>query len=285
MLDYDFMINAFLAATIVAVAAGLVGFFLVLRGQTFAGHALSHVGFTGATGAVLIGASPLWGLVLMTVAAGIGMGLLGERLQSRDVAIGIVLSLSLGLGLLFLHFFTAYATQATALLFGNVLGVSERTLWTLLALAIVSLAGLAAISRPLLFASLQPELAEAKGVSLKLMSVLFLAIVALTTAQCAQIVGVLLVFTLMVGPAATAQRITTRLGRGLVLSAGIALTEAWLGLTLAFYTDWPTSFWITALSASAYLVACLPRRQILPVRAAISAGGSPMKARTDASLR
>jgi zinc/manganese transport system permease protein len=196
-----------------------------------------------------------------------------------------VLSLSLGLGLLFLHFFTAYATQATALLFGNVLGVSERTLWTLLALAIVSLAGLAAISRPLLFASLQPELAEAKGVSLKLMSVMFLAIVALTTAQCAQIVGVLLVFTLMVGPAATAQRITTRLGRGLVLSAGIALTEAWLGLTLAFYTDWPTSFWITALSASAYLVACLPRRQILPVRAAISAGGSPMKARTDASLR
>src|SRR5438045_3445252 len=114
MLDYDFMVNAFLAAAIVAVVAGLVGFFLVLRGQTFAGHALSHVGFTGATGAVLIGISPLWGLVLMTVAAGIGMGILGDRLQSRDVAIGMVLSLSLGLGLLFLHFFTAYATQATA---------------------------------------------------------------------------------------------------------------------------------------------------------------------------
>jgi zinc/manganese transport system permease protein len=264
MLDYDFMVNAFLAAAIVAVVAGLVGFFLVLRGQTFAGHALSHVGFTGATGAVLIGVSPLWGLVLMTVAAGIGMGILGDRLQSRDVAIGMVLSLSLGLGLLFLHFFTAYATQATALLFGNVLGVNPGTLWTLLALGIVSLAGLAAISRPLLFASLQPELAEAKGVSLRLVAVLFLAIVALTTAQCAQIVGVLLVFTLMVGPAATAQRITTRLGRGLALSAGIALAEAWLGLTLAYYTDWPTTFWITALSAAAYLAACVPSTRIAP---------------------
>src|SRR5258707_8796611 len=136
MLDYEFMVNAFLAAAIVALVAGLVGFFLVLRGQTFAGHALSHVGFTGATGAMLIGVSPLWGLVLVTGAAGIGMGLMGERLQGRDVAIGVVLSLSLGLGLLFLHFFTAYATQATALLFGNVLGVNQQTLWTLLALGI-----------------------------------------------------------------------------------------------------------------------------------------------------
>src|ERR1051326_8733156 len=124
VLTYDFMVNAFAASGIVALLAGVVGFFLVLRGQTFAGHALSHVGFTGATGAVLIGVPPLWGLVLMTVAAGIGMGILGDRLQSCDVAIGMVLSLSLGLGLLFLHFFTAYATQATALLFGNVLGVN-----------------------------------------------------------------------------------------------------------------------------------------------------------------
>src|ERR1041385_8543634 len=153
MLDYDFMVNAFLAAAIVAVAAGLVGFFLVLRGQTFAGHALSHVGFTGATGAVLIGVSPLWGLVLMTVAAGIGVGILGDRLQSRDVAIGMVLSLSLGLGLLFLHFFTAYATQATALLFGNVLAVDVATVWTLLWLGVVTVGALAVISRPLLFAS------------------------------------------------------------------------------------------------------------------------------------
>src|SRR3984885_3179184 len=134
MFQYDFMVNAFIAASIAALVSGVVGFFLVMRGQTFAGHALSHVGFAGATGAGLIGLSPLWGLVGFTLAAGIGMGLLGERLSGRDVAIGVILSLSLGLGLLFLHFYTAYAAQATALLFGNVLGVDAETLWSLLGL-------------------------------------------------------------------------------------------------------------------------------------------------------
>ena len=261
MLEYEFMRNAYAAAGIVAVLAGAVGYFLVLRGQTFAGHALAHVGFTGATGAVLIGVSPLWGMVAMTVAGGVGMGLAGERLQNRDVAIGVVLSMALGLGLLFLHFFTAYATQATALLFGNVLGVTAPTIWTLLGLALVSLAGLGAIARPLLFATLQPELAEARGVRLRLVSVLFLALVALATAECSQIVGVLLVFTLMVCPAATAQRLTPRLGAGLALSVALAVAQAWLGLLLAFYTDWPTSFWITALSGAGYLAAGLPLRR------------------------
>ncbi|HET9574493.1 MAG TPA: metal ABC transporter permease, partial [Methyloceanibacter sp.] len=131
MLHYDFMRTAFAAATIVAIVAGPIGYFLVLRGQTFAGHALAHVGFTGATGAILIGFSPLAGLVCLTVAAGIAMGFLGERLAQRDVAIGIILALALGLGLLFLHFFTSFATKATALLFGNVLGVDITTVWTL----------------------------------------------------------------------------------------------------------------------------------------------------------
>ena len=257
MFTYDFMQNAFVAAGVVAVVCGLVGFFLVLRAQTFAGHALSHVGFAGATGAVLIGISPLWGLIAMTLAAGIGMGLLGEKLHQRDVAIGIVLSLSMGLGLLFLNFFTSYATQATALLFGNILGIDAATVWTLLLLGVAAITALAIIARPLLFASLQPELAEAKGVSLRLLSVLFLAIVALGVAECVQIVGVLLVFALMVGPAASAQRVTTRFWSGIALSVALALSEAWLGLVLAFYTDWPTSFWITALSSGAYLVAVL----------------------------
>jgi zinc/manganese transport system permease protein len=260
MFDYDFMRNAFAAATIVAVVCGLVGTFLVLRGQTFAGHALAHVGFTGATGAVLIGVEPIWGLVALTMLGGVGMGLLGEKVAERDVAIGIVLAVSLGFGLLFLHFFTAYASQATALLFGNVLGVDVPTLWTLLALGLLSIAGLAAISRPLLFASLQPELAEARGVSLRLISVLFLAIVALAVAECAQIVGVLLVFTLMVGPAAAAQQMTTRLAAALALSVALALAEAWGGIALSYWTDWPTSFWIATLSGGAYLAATLWRR-------------------------
>jgi zinc/manganese transport system permease protein len=249
----------------VAIVAGCVGYFLVLRGQTFAGHALAHVGFTGATGAVLIGASPIAGLVLLTVAAGIGMGLLGDRLANRDVAIGLVLALALGLGLLFLHFFTSFATQATSLLFGNILAVSPSMVWMLLALGMLCLSILGIISRPLLFASLQPELADAKGVHLKLLSAVFLAIVALATAECAQVVGVLLVFALMVGPAATAQRLTTKITSGVLLSAALALIEAWSGLALAFYTDWPTSFWITAISTAIYLLSISPILRFIQV--------------------
>jgi zinc/manganese transport system permease protein len=267
LFNYDFMRNAFAAAAIVAVLAGAVGYFLVLRGQTFAGHALAHVGFTGATGAVLIGVSPLWGLVLATVAAGIGMGFFGEKLAERDVAIGLVLALALALGLLFLHFFTAYATQATTLLFGNVLAVDVATVWILLGLAVLALTILAIISRPLLFASLQPELAEAKGVSLRLYGVLFLALVGLATAACAQIVGVLLVFALMVGPAATAQRLTQSVASGICVAVALALAEAWFGIAFAFYSDWPVSFWITALSVAAYLASLASdglRRRFLP---------------------
>jgi len=255
MFTYDFMQNAFAAGGIVGVLCGLVGYFLVLRAQTFAGHALSHVGFAGATGGVLIGVSPLWGLIAMTLLAAVGMGILGERLHQRDVAIGMVLSVSLGLGLLFLNFFTASAAQATALLFGNILAIDAATVWLLLLIAIAAIAALAVIARPLLFASLQPELAEAKGVNLRLLSVLFMAIVAFAVAECAQIIGVLLVFALMVGPAATALRLTTRFWSGIVLAVALALGQAWLGLVLAFVTDWPTSFWITTLGGAAYLVA------------------------------
>jgi zinc/manganese transport system permease protein len=252
MLEYDFMRTAFAASGVAAVLAGFVGYFLVLRGQTFAGHALSHVGFTGATGAALFGLSPLAGLLAFTLLAGIGMGLLGEKLSERDVGIGMMLSLALGLGLLFLHFYTSAATRAAALLFGNVLGVDDNALLTLALLAAVSLLALAFIARPLIFASLQAELAEARGVPLKLVSVAFLAIVAVAVAECAQIVGVLLVFTLMVGPAAAAQNFSRSIGRGVALAAGFALAEAWGGLTLAFYSDWPATFWITALSGLVY---------------------------------
>jgi zinc/manganese transport system permease protein len=257
MFAYEFMTNAFAAAGIVAVVSGLVGYFLVMRGQTFAGHALSHIGFAGATGAGLIGFAPLWGLLAFTLAAGILMGALSERISNRDVAIGVVLALALGFGLLFLHYYTSFATQATALLFGNVLAVDHTMIATLAVLGVVTLAALATIMRPLIFASLQPELAEAKGVPLRFVSTVFLAIVALAVSACAQIVGVLLVFTLMVGPPAAAQRVTTGLWSGLFVSATLALAEAWLGLTMAFYTDWPVSFCIACLSALAYF-ATLP---------------------------
>ncbi len=261
MLEYDFMRNAFAAAGVAAVVSGLVGYFLVLRGQTFAGHALSHIGFAGATGAVLIGVGSIWGLVGFTVAAGIGMGMLGERISGRDVAIGVVLALALGFGLLFLHYYTAFATQATALLFGNVLAVDRSMIGTLVVLGVVTLAGLAAIMRPLIFSSLQPELAEAKGVPLRFLSVAFLTIVALAVAESAQIVGILLVFALMVGPPATAQALATGLWSGMLLSAAFALAEAWAGIVIAYYTDWPVSFCIAILSALGYF---LTRGSFLP---------------------
>jgi zinc/manganese transport system permease protein len=262
MLDYDFMRHAFAASGIVAILAGLVGYFLVLRGQAFAGHALSHVGFAGATGAVLLGAPPLWGMIGITVLGGLLMGALGERFAERDIAIGVILTLSLGLGLLFLHFFTAYATAATALLFGDVLGVDLPTIYNLLLLAAIALAVLGCIARPLLFASLNPELAEAKGVPLTALALIFLGLAGLTTAACAQIVGVLLVFALMVGPAATAQRLTTHVLTGLILSAALALAEAWSGIALSYYTDWPASFWIATLSGGLYLISLLKKEAL-----------------------
>ena len=260
MLDYDFMRTAFMAGGLVAIVAGSVGYVLVLRNLTFAGHALSHVGFAGATGSVLIGASPLWGLLALTVAAAIAMGLLGDRLRGRDVAVGIILSLALGLGVLFLSLYSTHATRATAILFGNVLGISRETVWALLGLTVVSVCALASISRPLLFATLAPELAEAKGVSLRLVSVLFLVIVAVAVAEAAQVVGVLLVFVLMVGPAAAALRLTSRIGWGLGLAVVLALGETWLGLALAYTTDWPTSAWIVLLSCAVYFLSLMPWR-------------------------
>jgi len=259
ILDYDFMRNAFLATTIVGIVAGAVGYFLVLRGETFAGHALAHVGFPGATGAVLLGLSPIAGLSLFTIIAGLGIGLLGNR-ANRDVAVGIVLTLSLGRGLLFLHFYTAYAAQATNVLFGNVLGIGGDTVLVMAALGAVSLIALLLIARPLLFASLQPELAEARGVPLGLVSTLFLVVVALSTVEAMQIVGVLLVFALMVAPAATAIRLTRRVATGIAASIALAVGIAWLSLVLAFLTDWPTSFWITALGGLAYFASSLRRR-------------------------
>ena len=260
LFDYEFMRNAFAAATIVAIVSGSIGYFLVLRGETFAGHALAHVGFPGATGAVLIGISPFAGLIVFTLAAGVGISLIGEKAQ-RDVAIGLVLTLSLGLGLLSLHFYTAYAGAATNLLFGNVLGISQQTVWILVGLAVVTLAALAVISRPLLFASLQPELAEARGVPTNRLAAAFMLVVALATAQATQVVGVLLVFALMVAPAATALRLSRRFSVGFALSIALAVGIAWISLLLAYATDWPTSFWITALGGAAYGASFLRRRR------------------------
>lgn len=263
MPSHDAIGYALAAATIVAVIASLVGYFLVLRGQTFAGHALGHVGFAGAIGAMLIGIAPIVGLTLTAIFAAIGMAAGGERFTQRDVSVGLVLAASLGIGLLFLHFDARLESQAMMLLFGDIFAIKSGTVLMLLGLATLTLAGLAIISRPLLFASLQPELAEARGVSVRVYGILFLVIAALATTECIKIVGVLLVFALMVGPAAAAQQVTRSITTGVSFSVLFAVIVAWLGIILAFYTDWPGGFWITTLSVASYLIALLVRFSML----------------------
>ena len=259
MIELSFIETALIGSSFVTIVAASIGYFMVLRGQSFAGHALSHVGFAGATGAVLVGLPPFWGLVGFTTLAGLAMGFLSDRLAGRDIAIGMILSFSLGLGLLFLHFYTAFASQVTALLFGNVFGIDQTYLPALAGLSLLALLLLGFIARPLLFVSLQPELAEARGVSLRLLSVLFLGLSGLAIALCTQVVGMLLVFTLLIGPAAAAQNLTRKVSTGLLLSATIGLSASWGGIWLAVVSDWPASFCVTALSAAFYGVSLLRR--------------------------
>ena len=253
-LQYDFMQNAYAAGTVIAIVSAVVGFFVVLRGLSFAAHALSHIGFAGATGAVLLSIDPLLGLLAFTVVSGLAMGLLGERVRGRDVAIGIVLAFALGLGALFLSLYTRYATQAYSILFGTILGVSTTDVAISLILGVVVLVAIVFLYRPLIFASIDPEVAAARGVPVDLLSAVFMVVVAVAVAEAVQVVGVLLVFTLIVAPAATAGFLTSRPSSAILVSVVIALLETWLGITMAFYTKFPVSFYIASLGFAFYLL-------------------------------
>jgi zinc/manganese transport system permease protein len=253
--QYEFMRNAYLAGTIVAVVAGLVGYFVILRGLSFAGHALSHIGFAGATGAVVLGLSPIVGLLGFTLGSALVMGALGKRLYGRDVIIGIVLAWTLGLGVLFLSLYTGYATEAYALLFGEILGISRGDVLITLAAGAITLLALAALYRPLLFTSLDEEVAEARGVPIRFVSITFMLLLALAVSQAVQVAGVLLIFALLVTPAAIAERLTARPALAMLLSALLGLAFSWGGLTIAFYVPYPVSFFITSLAFGAYVVA------------------------------
>jgi zinc/manganese transport system permease protein len=252
--QYAFMRNAFAAGTIVAIVAGIVGYFVVLRSLSFAGHALSHIGFAGATGAVVLGLNPIFGLLAFTVGSAIGMGALGKRLHGRDVAIGIVLAWTLGLGVLFLSLYTGYATEAYALLFGEILGISQRDVLVTLVAGAVTLLAIGIVYRPLLFSSVDEEVAEARGVPVRALSVAFMVILALAVSEAVQVVGVLLIFALLVTPAAIAERLTARPARALLISAALALVFTWGGLAVAFYSPYPVSFFITSFAFGTYLL-------------------------------
>jgi zinc/manganese transport system permease protein len=262
LFQYHFMHNAFLAGTIVAVVAGAVGYFMVLRAQTFAGHALAHVGFAGAAGALLFGLSPVVGLLVVGIGAAIGMGVLGDRNGSGEIADGVaiaaVFTFAIGVGLLFLQLYPGQAENAYSILFGAVLGIADTDVETIAAAGIATLIALAVMARPLLFASLDPEVAMARGIPVRALSIGFLVLLAFAVAQSVQVVGILLIFALLVTPAATAQRLTSRPPVAIALSIVLALLFTWLGIAVAYFAPYSVvGFYVTTIAFLTYAVVVL----------------------------
>ncbi|HZU70909.1 MAG TPA: metal ABC transporter permease [Ktedonobacteraceae bacterium] len=258
LLQFHFMQNAYLAGTLVAIGAGIMGYFMVLRSQSFAGHSLSNVGFAGATGAALFGIPAVVGLFIAGLGAAIGIQALnvGER-QSRqsDIAVGAVLTASLALGFLFIHLNTSeYAASVYDVLFGNILGIRDADVNVIVWATIALLGILAWIARPLFFASLDPDVAAARGVPVRALAFGYLALLALVVALAVQIVGVLLIFALLVTPAAIAQYMTTRPAIAVIVAVILALIFTWLGLAVGYFTPYPVSFFITTFAFGTYLL-------------------------------
>jgi zinc/manganese transport system permease protein len=268
MLRFAFMRNAFLAGSVVAIVAGLVGYYMIARHLVFAGEALSHVAFAGAMGAALFGLNPLAGLFGATTLGALSLNALGERAQprARDVTTGIVLAWVLGLGALFLGIYITGATTArnvaigVGVLFGSIFGVSTQQAELLALIGVATAAALLAIARPLLFASLDPDVAQARGLPVRALGAIFLVLVGVAVAEAVPSVGALLVFALLVTPAATARVLVRRPYAALLLSAGLALLITWIGLFLAFYLPYPVSFDITILGFALYVAAVGWRR-------------------------
>jgi zinc/manganese transport system permease protein len=246
-----FMVNAWLAATIVAVVGGAVGFFVVLRGSSYAAHAIPNGSFAGAAAATLIGVNTLFGLGVFSFGGALGIGLLGRRGRT-DVATALTLVFMLGLGLLFVSLTPEYAPELYSLLFGEVLGVSNSQLGPTIGLAAASLAALALLYRPLLLASVLPDSAAARGLPAFRINIVFLLTLALATTMTVPVVGTTLIFSLMVGPPAAARSFTTRPHVALGLSVAIALAVVWAAIALSYQTNWPVGFFVGTGSAAAY---------------------------------
>jgi zinc/manganese transport system permease protein len=261
MFAHEFMRNALVAGTFVGLACGLVGYFVVLRAQVFAGDALSHVAFTGALAAAVLGYDVLAGLFAATVLGGVVMGLLGDRARADDVTIGTLFAWTLGLGVLFLSIFTTQSsagngTAGVRVLFGSIFGLSGTDVKRSIVLAVVACALLLAIARPLLFATLDEAVAAARGVPVRRMGLLFLAVLGLVAGQASQAVGALLLLGLLAAPAGAAHRLSTRPYRGLALSAWFSVGSVWAGLVLSYeFSTLPPSSMIIAVAVALYLIA------------------------------
>ncbi len=246
-----FMVHAFISGTAVALAASLIGFFVVLRSSAFVAHALPQVGFAGAAGALLMNASPLAGLVIFSLGGALGIGWMGHR-GRHDAVTALILVLGLGTGSLFLAWNSTYATGAYALLFGQLVGVSAAGAAVTVLLTALALAWLLILYRPLLYASVLRSNAEARGLSSYRLEMAFLLAVGITAAITVPIVGVLLSFSLMIGPAAAARYLAKSPGQAMVLSAAIAVVTIWLSVILAYDVAWPIGFFVAAVTAVIY---------------------------------
>jgi zinc/manganese transport system permease protein len=261
MLAHEFMRNALVAGTFVGLACGLVGYFVVLRAQVFAGDALSHVAFTGALAAAVLGFDIRAGLFLATILGGVVLGLLGDRARADDVVIGSLFAWTLGLGVLFLSIFTTKSsagngTAGVRVLFGSIFGLSGSDVRTAIALAVLASIVLLAIARPLLFASFDAAVAAAQGVPVRLLGLVFLALVGVVAAQASQAVGALLLLGLLAAPAGAAHRLTTNPLRGLLLSPVLAVGSVWIGLTLSYvFPTLPPSSVVIAAAVGMYVLA------------------------------
>ena len=259
ILQYGFMRQALAAGTALAVVAGLVGYYVVLRHQAFAGESLSDVAFAGALGGAAFGLNPLATLLGATILVALAMGALGERLRGRDVAIGTLLAWVLGLGVLFLRLFATRASgrgtglSGISVLFGNLLGISEDQLWVIVLVSLGVALALALIGRPLLFASLDADVAAARGVPVRALGLLFMALLAVTVSEATLAVGALLVFALLLLPAAVAHQLTTRPSAALAGAAGLAVLLTWIGSIIGFYTGYPGSVCISLLAFASYV--------------------------------
>ena len=264
VLEYQFMVNALLAGSIVAVMAGLLGWFMVLRREAFAGHTLSLMAFPGAAAAALIGIAAAWGYFGFCVAGALAIGglpRLGRRSGGdQSATIGAVQALSLALGFLFVSLYSGILPDLESLLFGTFVGISEQQVVVLLAVAAGTLAALTALARPLLFASVDPDVAGARGLPVHALSTGFLVLLGLAVAATSQITGVLLVFALLVMPAASAQLLTARPLFGLALTVALGLLIVWLGLGIAYFSVYPAGFFITTIAFSMYVLARVAAR-------------------------
>lgn len=255
--------NALLVGLIVSALSGALGYFAVLRRLAFVGHAVTDFGFSGGAGAVLIGVSAIWGFLLFSILGALGVDRLSLHARERDVATGMVLSLALGVGALFLYFSTRFVSEPATLLFGSIFEVDPAVIALILWIAFACFAGLAVLYRPLTFATFVPDVAAARGVPVRLLGTAYMILMAIGVAESAQVVGILLSTALLIGPAAAATYLARRPLLVLSLAMAIAVGETILGIVLAYvsYTwppggkGWPVSFFVTILALAAYLAA------------------------------